>query len=74
MPFNFEYITAEKAAELNVNGNGRGVKYYRHLARNKKSCDNCGNPVWRLAELSMCFSCVTGESDASNDYELLEER
>jgi hypothetical protein len=26
---------------------------------------------WRYADTDMCFSCTTGEADASGDYELL---
>jgi hypothetical protein len=26
--------------------------------------------VWRLAMSGMCFTCTTGEADASDDYEL----
>ena len=30
----------------------------------------CGRAVWRIACAGMCFTCTTGESDASDDYEL----
>lgn len=39
-------------------------------ARDDGECEVCGRPVWRLVGLGMCFTCVTGESDASDDYEL----
>jgi hypothetical protein len=27
--------------------------------------------IWRLAMSGMCFTCTTGEADASDDYELV---
>lgn len=35
------------------------------------TCSVCqSNPVWRLGGVGLCFPCTTGESDASEDYEL----
>ena len=42
-------------------------------ARARGSCENCGQPIWRLVNNGMCFTCTTGESDASDDYELIPE-
>ena len=36
---------------------------------------SCGNPIWVIgsAEVGhMCFTCITGEADPSQDYELSE--
>ena len=33
----------------------------------------CGLPIWKYGQSDMCFTCTTGEADASEDYELLEE-
>ena len=32
---------------------------------------HCGELAWKYAGLGMCFSCTIGESDASEDYELI---
>lgn len=37
-------------------------------------CINCGQPIWAIGSAltgsNMCFSCITGEADDSEDYEL----
>lgn len=44
------------------------------MANNNGMCGVCRfEPVWKLANTGMCFSCTTGEADNSNDYELLGE-
>lgn len=74
--FNFaEYITPEKAKELNDSikgGKRRSLKYYRNCAKNDSLCEVCKvNPVWKFADTGMCFACTTGETNASKDYELI---
>jgi hypothetical protein len=35
-------------------------------------CD-CGNPIWIIGSaitVKGCFTCITGESDCSEDYEI----
>jgi hypothetical protein len=35
-------------------------------------CD-CGNPIWIISSAITgkgCFTCITGESDCSDDYEI----
>lgn len=43
------------------------------LKRRLQKCD-CGNPIWAvgsaLAGSSMCFSCITGTADPSDDFEV----
>jgi hypothetical protein len=70
-----EYITPEKAYEDHCAINDPPVwtlEDFKRAARNKKRCIVCGAPVWRLVMQDMCFSCTTGESDASEDYELIQ--
>lgn len=38
-----------------------------------KQCITCNNKAWKYGNTGMCFSCTTGESDPSNDYELIPE-
>ena len=36
---------------------------------------NCGNPIWVIGSSfagNACFTCITGETDTSNDYEIRE--
>lgn len=43
------------------------------LKRRLQKCA-CGNPIWAvgsaLAGSSMCFSCITGTADPSEDFEV----
>lgn len=67
----YSYITPEQAK---ANGDTRSLKELRHLARQpEKTCCNCDEKVWRYGGCDMCFSCTTGEADASEDYELRAE-
>ena len=37
-------------------------------------CENCQvESVWKAAGTGLCFSCTTGEADASDDYELMSK-
>lgn len=69
------YITPEKAAKLHntIESNDKvSVAHYEHLSKNKQMCFVCKiEKVWRFGGCGMCFSCTTGEADASDDYELL---
>ncbi|WCK57364.1 hypothetical protein PP175_29685 (plasmid) [Aneurinibacillus sp. Ricciae_BoGa-3] len=37
-------------------------------------CIQCGNPIWAIgsavADWNGCFTCITGESDSDDDYEI----
>jgi hypothetical protein len=37
-------------------------------------CITCGSPIWAIGsaivEWNGCFTCITGESDSSEDYEI----
>ena len=57
------------------------VKKYRasleRAVNAKKSgavCSQCGKPIWAIGSgtvgWSGCFSCITGEADNSEDYEI----
>jgi hypothetical protein len=63
-----EYITPERAKE---NGDSRSLAALKALAARKdRICENCDEMAWRLGGVGLCFSCTTGEADASEDYEL----
>lgn len=72
-PLSFaRYITPEQAKEM---GDSRSIEELRANATNDGTCEACGTmPVWRYGGCGMCFTCTTGEADASEDYELLLRR
>lgn len=39
-------------------------------------CSQCGQPIWAvgtaIARWDVCFSCLTGEADDSEDYEIYQ--
>lgn len=43
--------------------------------KNVVSCFNCGQEIWAIGSAVAyqgCFTCITGEADASEDYEIDE--
>lgn len=70
--FDFNYITPEEYYKLSQQESLEEIK--RRANMKDKTCDNCENKVWKLVDLDMCFSCVTGETDASEDYELIPSK
>lgn len=42
--------------------------------QNGGKCQVCGSPIWAIGSalggLQGCFTCITGESDESEDYEI----
>lgn len=71
---NFTFITPEKYLEI-AGGDSRklSLEELKEIANyNAIPCIVCeSEDQWKLAQTGMCFSCTTGEADASNDYELL---
>jgi ribosomal protein S14 len=63
-----EYITPEEAHKLMPEV---PLKEWRRRARSKAKCEVCGQPTWKYADTGLCFTCTTGEADASEDYELI---
>ncbi|UKJ06938.1 hypothetical protein [Solitalea lacus] len=53
--------------ELNKN-----LLYFQQLRKDGINC-NCGNPIWIIGSAISgkgCFTCITGETDSSEDYEV----
>jgi hypothetical protein len=73
---NFEYITPKKYKSLKNNPDKITFEELQILAnRTPKLCYICHQyKEWKLGDSGLCFSCTTGESDASDDYELIKER
>ena len=63
-------ITPKEAARRGISGGNHDIKYYERLCNLKGTCCNCDEHIWKLLDNDMCFSCTTGEADASDDYEL----
>jgi hypothetical protein len=48
------------------------ILYFYELKKQGLACD-CGNPIWVIGSAIVgkgCFTCISGESDTSNDYEI----
>jgi hypothetical protein len=46
--------------------------YFKQMKSEGAKC-TCGNPIWVIGSAISgkgCFTCITGESDFSNDYEI----
>jgi len=79
-PRNFIPISINKFVDLYQKSNPdagtvdlrENLKYYKTLKSQGQKCA-CGNPIWiigsAIAEMG-CFTCITGEIDNSNDYEI----
>lgn len=71
-PQSFVMISAEDYYK--VESNTHSLEELHDYAKVKGMCEVCGSlPIWRLGNTGMCFPCTTGESDASDDYELILE-
>ena len=56
------------------------IEYRRKLERAAQAkkdgaiCSQCSQPIWAIGtatvEWNGCFSCITGEADNSDDYEI----
>ena len=69
-----EFITPEKAKKICdrlVGAPHEPLAYWEKLAKLNGECLVCGQPIWKFGACGMCFPCTTGESDASEDYELI---
>lgn len=78
-PTDFSPITLEKAIKSHIELNGgdeaeirREFQSHINEKKNGAKCMVCDQPVWAFGGCDMCFSCTTGEADASDDYEFEE--
>lgn len=65
----YKYITPKEAFKQDVIS-GTSLMEYEERAKDNGECEVCERPAWKITGLGMCFTCTTGESDASEDYEL----
>jgi len=78
----FVPISMEKFLKAHKKNNPKeDMSEYRaaleHAVRAKKSgavCVQCKNPIWAIGSATVgwngCFTCITGEVDSSEDYEI----
>ena len=82
MTYNFIPISKKEFAQKIVKNN-KGEKKKNIIkaieaslkdVRKGQKC-SCGNPIWVAGSIfvgNSCFTCITGEADASEDYEIEE--
>ena len=68
---NFYFVTPEQY--IKENGEEQHtLKELKAIAKEEASeCMNCNEPEWKLVKTGLCFTCTTGEADASEDYEII---
>lgn len=76
-------ISIKKFVELTINNNPdinpKELEETLRVVLEEKEgvarCMNCGAPIWvagsALVGSYMCFTCLTGEADGSDDFEVL---
>lgn len=68
------YITPSKLLKKHPNSELSLIELQAIANQPDAICPTCGNePVWKYGQCGMCFTCTTGEADASDDYELIPE-
>ena len=74
----FNYITTEEYYKMQQSNpqtkDSHTLKELNRMASSRSECIVCGQPAWKLGNCNLCFSCTTGESDDSDDYELVETK
>lgn len=70
----FAKMTAEHNKDVNENKLKSSLTETLAAKNNGKKCCVCGQPIWAAGSAItgnfMCFTCTTGESDSSEDYEI----
>ena len=73
MYFDFVYITPTQLIKKHPDCR-QTLEELQAIARRKtRTCENCDNLEWKYGNTGMCFACTTGETDASEDYELIPD-
>jgi hypothetical protein len=77
---NFKPISIDKFTDLYQKNNPdtdkddlrKSLNHFKTLKLQGQKC-GCGNPIWIIGSAISgmgCFTCITGETDNSNDYEI----
>lgn len=68
---NFNFITVEDFIKAHPD-EAKNRDHLNQISKQRNSRCQCGQEnVWRYGEADLCFTCTTGEADASDDYELI---
>lgn len=58
--------------QLKAAGDSRTLAELQALAKTKAGqCENCDEKEWKYGGCGLCFSCTTGQADASDDTEIV---
>ena len=68
---NFYFVTPEQYIKENGESDHTLKELQKIAAQKEYDCENCDELAWRLVGCGLCFSCTTGEADASEDYEII---
>ena len=77
----FQKISIDKFVKRTIETNPKmdkielrkSIEEFNKRKQQGEMCD-CGNPIWVAGSALTgkgCFTCITGESDCSEDYEIL---
>jgi formamidopyrimidine-DNA glycosylase len=70
----FADMTAKANKDINKKELIEDLKVTRLAKKNGAKCMVCGSPIWAVGSAVtgsyMCFTCMTLESDDSEDYEI----
>ena len=73
----FAEMTAQNNKDINQNELEETLREALKDKKNGARCMICGSPIWAAGSAitgsNMCFTCITGESDDSDDYEVEEQ-
>ena len=68
-------ITAKRNKDINKGELMTALSEALKRKNNGASCIICDRSVWAagsaIVETDMCFTCITGEADDSDDYEIV---
>jgi hypothetical protein len=62
----------QENSEINIQDLKRNLTEFKILKSNGEKC-SCGNPIWAIGSAISgkgCFTCITGESNSAEDYEI----
>ncbi len=69
----------KKHSQSNPHSNPESIrKALQEAVKSKKNgetCSTCGSTIWALGSAfagKECFTCITGDTDSSDDYEIRE--
>lgn len=65
-----EYVTVDQVLEMEKYDPAHTREELEAQARDNSMCQCGQSHVWRYGGCDLCFTCTTGEADASDDYEL----